>query len=105
MNLSLVAQTLTVISESSPSLESQSKVSSKTSSKRADTEAELAAKIEQAKAMQEISDQQVGLQKIENDWKLNDAKMLAEIKQRETEVSLRLEEERERGCSSRKSIQ
>lgn len=31
--------------------------------------------------------------------------MLAEIKQRETEVSLRLEEERERGCSSRKSIQ
>ncbi|GAA6080319.1 uncharacterized protein LOC113076900 [Tachysurus ichikawai] len=47
--------TETVISESLPSLEGQSKISSKTSSKRADAEAELAAEIEQANAMQEMT--------------------------------------------------
>ncbi|GAA6094715.1 uncharacterized [Tachysurus ichikawai] len=72
------------------------KQTAKETSKRADAEAELAAKIEQAKAMQEISDQQARLHKMENDWKVKKAKMQAEIKQRKTEMCLRLEEERTR---------
>ncbi|GAA6104103.1 uncharacterized protein LOC113079594 [Tachysurus ichikawai] len=53
---------------------SSRQISSKTSSKGADAEAELAAKIEQAKAMQEIYDQQARLHKMENDWKVKEAK-------------------------------
>ncbi len=88
--------TNTVISESSQGSGNQSKTSSKISSKRADAEAELAAKQEQAKAMQGIHDQQAKLNKMESDWKLCEAKMLAEIKQREIEMQQRLEEERKR---------
>lgn len=49
----------TIISESSQTSESliTSKTSSKASSKQADAEAELASKVEQAKAMQEIHNQ------------------------------------------------
>lgn len=85
----------TVISESSQTSESllaTSDTSSKASSKR--PEAELAAKVEQAKAMQEIHNQQARLLKMENDWKLNEARMLAEMKRKETEMCLRLEEEK-----------
>lgn len=88
--------TNTVISESSQGSGNQSKTSSKISSKQADAEAELAAKQEQAKAMQGIHDQQAKLNKMESDWKLCEAKMLAEIKQREIEMQKRLEEERKR---------
>ncbi|RXN10003.1 hypothetical protein ROHU_031096 [Labeo rohita] len=88
--------TNTVISESSQGSGNQSKTSSKISSKRADAEADLAAKREQAKAMQEIHDQQAKLDKMESDWKLCETKMLAEIKQKEIETQLRLEEERNR---------
>lgn len=87
----------TVISESSQTSESPlatSVTSSKASSKRADAEAELAAKVEQAKAMQEIHNQQARLLKMENDWKLNEARMLAEMKRKETEMRLKLEEEK-----------
>lgn len=44
--------------------------------------------------MQEIHDQQAKLDKMESDWKLCETKMLAEIKQKEIETQLRLEEER-----------
>ena len=44
--------------------------------------------------MQEIYDQPAKLRKIETDWKLNEVKMQAEIKQKETEMSLRLDEEK-----------
>lgn len=33
---------------------------------------------------------------MENDWKLNEARMLAKMKQKESEMHLRLEEERTR---------
>ncbi|XP_068074145.1 uncharacterized protein [Danio rerio] len=89
-------KTNTVMSESSLGSGNQSKTSSKISSKRAEAEAELAAKQEQAKAMQEIHDQQAKLNKMESEWKLSEAKMLAEIKQREVEMQLKLEEERKR---------
>ncbi len=46
--------------------------------------------------MQGIHDQQAKLNKMESDWKLCEAKMLAEIKQREIEMQQRLEEERKR---------
>lgn len=90
------AQKQTVISESSLGSSKQSKTSSRISSKRADAEAELAAKQEQAKAMQGIHDQQAKLNRMESDWKCCEAKMLAEIKQREMEMHLKLEEERKR---------
>ncbi|GAA6096392.1 uncharacterized protein LOC113114641, partial [Tachysurus ichikawai] len=86
--------TNTVTSESSHGSCNQSKTSSAISSKQADAEAELAAKREQAKAMQEIHHQQLKLDKMESDWKLCETKMLAEIKQREIEMQLKLEEER-----------
>lgn len=82
----------TIISESLIT----SETSSRASSKRVDAEAELAAKVEQTKAMQEIHNQQARLLEMENDWKLNEARMLAEVKQKESEVRLRLEEERTR---------
>lgn len=89
-------KTNTVISESSLGSSKQSKTSSRISSKRADAEAELAAKQEQAKAMQGIHDQQAKLNRMESDWKCCEAKMLAEIKQKEMEMHLKLEKERKR---------
>ncbi len=44
--------------------------------------------------MQGIHDQQAKLNKMESDWKLCEAKMLAEIKQSEIEMQQRPEEER-----------
>ncbi|XP_073785217.1 uncharacterized protein [Danio rerio] len=89
--------TETIISVSSQTVESLSAVSetsSEASSKRADAEAELAAKVEQKRAIQEISNQQARLVKLENDWKLEEARMLADIKQKEIEIRSKLEEEK-----------
>lgn len=89
--------TETIISVSSQTVESLSAVSetsSEASSKRADAEAELAAKVEQKRAIQEISNQQAQLVKLENDWKLEEARMLADIKQKEIEMRSKLEEEK-----------
>ena len=69
---------------------------SKISSKRADAEAELAAKLEQAKSMQEIQAQQAKLSKLESEWKLHEAQMLVQLKQKEADVDLKLEEEKTR---------
>lgn len=82
-----------MVSESSDA-EFQSWISFKVSSKKAEAEAELAAKVEQAKAMQEIHEQQAKLRQMENDWKLREAKMLTEIKEKEAVMCLRIEEER-----------
>ncbi|RXN10419.1 hypothetical protein ROHU_030778 [Labeo rohita] len=82
-----------MVSESSDA-EFKSRISSKVSSKKAEAEAELAAKVEQAKAMQEIHEQQAKLHQMENDWKLREAKMLTEIKEKEAVMCLRIEEER-----------
>lgn len=87
--------TNTVVSESSLGSDNQSKTS-KVSSKRADAQAEFAAKLEQAKALQEIHNQQAKLDKMEHDWKLCESRMLAEIKQKEAEMQLRLVEEKKR---------
>lgn len=46
--------------------------------------------------MQEIHNQQARLLEMEKDWKLNEARMLAEVKQKESEMRLKLEEERTR---------
>lgn len=88
--------TETIISELSKKTETYSRASSAVSSKRADAEAELAVKLEQAKAMQKIHAQQAKLCKLENEWKLSETKMLAEIRQKEAEMQLRLEEEKTR---------
>lgn len=64
------------------------------SSKRAEAKAELAVKLERAKAMQKIQAQQTKLCKMENEWKQSEAKMLAEIKQKEAEMHLKQEKER-----------
>ncbi|KAI7806542.1 hypothetical protein IRJ41_007791 [Triplophysa rosa] len=64
--------------------------------KRADAEAELAAKVEQAMAMQEIHEQQAKLCQMENDWKLREARMLTEIKEKEAVMCLRIEEQRKK---------
>lgn len=52
---------------------------SKASSKRADAEVDLAAKLEQVKAMEEIQAQQTKLGKLENDWKLHESQMMVEV--------------------------
>ena len=67
---------------------------SSASSKRADAEAELAVKVEQAKAMQTIQSQQARLDKLESEWKVKETQMLAEIKQKEVEIKLKLDEEK-----------
>ncbi|KAG1968718.1 nek6 [Pimephales promelas] len=89
-------KTETVISESSQGSGNHSSATSRSSSKRADAEAELAAKVEQAKAMQKIHLQQARLDKLESEWKLKETQMLAEIKQKEVEMKLKLEEEKTR---------
>lgn len=65
---------------------------SKTSSKRADAEAELAAKLEQAKSMQEIQAQQVKLSNLESEWKFHESQMMIELKQKQAEDDMKLEE-------------
>ncbi|XP_057700916.1 uncharacterized protein LOC130921262 [Corythoichthys intestinalis] len=69
-------------------------VTSKVSSKRADAEADLAAKLEQVKSMQEIQAQQTKLSKLESDWKLHESQMMGQIKQRQADVEIALEEEK-----------
>lgn len=64
------------------------------SSKRADAEADLAAKVEQLKAIQTLHVQQAKLEKLETDWKLKETEMLAEFKQKEAEMKLKLDEEK-----------
>lgn len=69
---------------------------SKTSSKRAGEEAELAAKLEQVKSMQEIQAQQVKLCKLETEWKLHESQMMVQLKHKQAEVDMKLEEEKTR---------
>lgn len=85
------------ITETLPSLQgsdADSSTHSRAPSKRADAEAELAANLERAKVMEELHAQQAKLDKLENEWKIKEAQMLAEIKQREAEMKQRLEEEK-----------
>ncbi|KAL1258159.1 hypothetical protein QQF64_011403 [Cirrhinus molitorella] len=89
-------KTETIISESSKESGHNSSATSRSSSKRADAEAELAAKVEQAKFMQKIHVQQARLDKMESEWKLKETQMLAEIKQKEAEMKLKLELEKTR---------
>ncbi|XP_026042791.1 uncharacterized protein LOC113033320 [Astatotilapia calliptera] len=80
-------ETETVISEHSKGSDSYSGATSTTSSKRVDAEADLAAKLEQAKAMQRIHEQQAKLSSLEHEWKIKEAQMIAEM-------TAKLEEER-----------
>ncbi|XP_055366079.1 titin homolog [Betta splendens] len=85
--------TETVISESARGSDSDSNITSRSSTKRADAEADLAAKLEQAKAVQRIQAQQAKLNKMESEWKLKESQMLSEIRQREAEMKSKLEDE------------
>lgn len=69
---------------------------SKASSKPADAEEDLAAKLEEAKSMQEIQAQQTKLSKLESEWKLHKRQMMVEMMQKQAEVELKLEEEKTR---------
>ncbi|XP_067276268.1 uncharacterized protein [Pseudorasbora parva] len=89
-------KTETVISESSQGSGISSSAISRSSSKRADAEADLAAKVEHAKAMQKVHLQQARLDKLESEWKLKETQMLAEIKQKEADMKLKLEAEKTR---------
>lgn len=71
--------TETVFSEPSEKLDNISNANSRASSKRADAEAELAAKVVQAKAMQELHAQQSKLDELENEWKAKEAEMKLKI--------------------------
>ncbi len=86
--------TETVISQPLKEPDDQKSNISTSSSKRADAEAELAAKIEQAKAVQMLQAQQAKLEKLETEWKLKETQMLAEIKEKEAEMKSKLEEEK-----------
>lgn len=86
--------TETVVSQSLEEPDDQVSNISMSSSKRADAEAELAAKVEQAKAVQMLHAQQAKLEKLETEWKLRETQMLVEIKEREAEMKLKLEEEK-----------
>ncbi|KAK0152254.1 hypothetical protein N1851_006383 [Merluccius polli] len=88
--------TETVISDGLEGLENVSIANSKASSKRAEAEAELAAKQEQAKSMEEIQAQQSKLTKLESEWNLHESQVMAEMRQKQTEVQLKLEEEKSR---------
>ncbi|XP_042596033.1 uncharacterized protein LOC122139888 [Cyprinus carpio] len=87
-------KTETVSSAESPERLSNHSSSTSTHSSRVDAQAELAAKLEQSKAMKEIQAQQAHLHKLEGEWKLKEAKMLVEIKQKELEMQQQLEQER-----------
>lgn len=93
---SVFGHTITETTSSSESSEVPSNHSgtSSTHSSRVDAEAELAAKMEQSKAMGEIQTQQAHVHKLENEWKLKEAKMLSEMKLREVEMQQKLEQER-----------
>ncbi|XP_065108476.1 uncharacterized protein [Paramisgurnus dabryanus] len=86
-------KTETLISESPERLSNHSS-STSTHSSRVDAQAELAAKLEQSKAMKEIQAQQAHLRKLEGEWKLKEAKMVSEMKQKEVEMQQQLEQER-----------
>ncbi|CAH2275392.1 Hypothetical predicted protein [Pelobates cultripes] len=85
-------ETETAFSESLQSSDSSSRATFRTSSRRADAEANLAAKIEQAKAMQQMREQQAKLNKLESELKLKEAQMLAEIKLKLDEEKTRLQQ-------------
>ncbi len=87
-------KTETVSSAESPERLSNHSSSASTHSSRVDAQAELAAKLEQSKAMKEIQAQQAHLHKLEDEWKLKEAKMLVEMKQKEVEMQQQLEQER-----------
>lgn len=87
-------QTETVSSAKSSERSNNRCSSVSTHSSRVDAQAELAAKLEQSKAMKEIQAQQAHLHKLEGEWKLKEAKMLAEMKQKEVEIQQQLEQER-----------
>jgi len=87
-------KTETVSSAESPERLSNHSSSASTNSSRVNAQAELAAKLEQSKAMKEIQTQQAHLHKLENEWKLKEAKMLVEMKQKEVEMQQQLEQER-----------
>ena len=89
-----VTKTETVSSSESSERLSNHSSSACTHSSRVDAQAELAAKLEQSKAMKEIQAQQAHLHKLESEWKLKEAKMVSEIKQKELEMHQRLEQER-----------
>lgn len=86
-------QTETVISKSRQKLDDELSVTSKSSNKRADAEADLAAKQQQAKTLQELHAQQAKLDKLKSEWKLIETQLLAELKQKAAEVKSKLEEE------------
>ncbi|XP_057716613.1 uncharacterized protein LOC130931672 [Corythoichthys intestinalis] len=68
--------------------------SSSTQSSRVEAKAELAARIERSKSMEEIQAQQAHVHKLESEWKLKEAKMMSEMKLREVETQQQLEQER-----------
>ncbi|XP_043973047.1 uncharacterized protein LOC122831155 [Gambusia affinis] len=86
-------QTETVSSSKSSEGSSSHSNSSSTNDNKADAQAELAAKVEQSKATKEIQ-AQAQLQKLENEWKLKESKMLSEMKQKEVEMQQQLDQER-----------
>ncbi|CAH2220511.1 uncharacterized protein LOC113033320 [Pelobates cultripes] len=85
-------ETETAFSESQQGSDSSSRATSRSSSGRADAGADLAAKIEQAKAMQQMREQQTKLNKLESELKLKEAQMLAEIKLKLDEKKTRLQQ-------------
>lgn len=46
--------------------------------------------------MQEIQAQQVKLSKLETEWKLHESQMMVQLKQKQAEVDMKLEEEKTR---------
>lgn len=90
---SVFGNTETVTLQSSQGHDDQSSAISRSSSKCAEAEAELAAKMEQAKGIQSIHAQQARLDRLETEWRLKERQMLADIKQREAEMKVKLEEE------------
>ncbi|XP_035985253.1 uncharacterized protein LOC118558808 [Fundulus heteroclitus] len=93
---SIFGHTETETISSSKSSESSSSHTSSSSIKnsKAEAQAELAAKVEQSKATKEIQAREAQLQKLENEWKLKESKMLAEIRQKEVEMQQQLDQER-----------
>lgn len=87
-------KTETVSSAESPERLSNHSSSASTHSSRVDAQAELAAKLEQSKALKEIQAQQAHLHKLEGELKLKEAKMLVEMKQKEVKMQQQLEQER-----------
>lgn len=86
--------TESVISDRLEGSDQESIANSRASSKRADAEAELAAKQEQAKSMEEMQAQWSKLTKLESEWKLHESQVMAEMRQKQMEVEWKLEEEK-----------